>query len=98
MQDGVGVLTLKIEGKVVGDWASELERVWASLLPSLGRKKLFVDICGILYLDDKGKRILREIVEAANAEVLADSPLTRQFANEAIQKPRRKNREAKGHA
>lgn len=85
-QDGIDTLTLKIEGKVIGDWASEFERVWASFLPlSLG-KKLCVDICDVLYLDDKAKRILGEIVETTGAEVLADSPLTKQFANEARQR------------
>jgi hypothetical protein len=95
MQDGAGILTLKIEGKVVGDLASEFERIWASLLPFLGRKKLSVDICLILYLDDKGKRILREIVETTGAEVLADSPLTKQFAHEARQKLRKNDGEEK---
>lgn len=90
-QDGGSILTLKIEGKIVGDWASELERVWLSLLPSLGGKKLFVDICGVLYVDEKGKRILREIVETTDAGILADSPLTKQFANEARQRPGEKD-------
>ena len=87
--DGSGAFTLKIEGKVIGEWAVELERIWATLMPSLGSKKLFVDICGVTYLDDRGRGILREIFEVTGAEILADSTLTKQFADEAQRKVRK---------
>ena len=90
---GFGVVTLKIEGRIVGEWASELDRTWASLMPSLDAKKLCIDICGVLYVDESGRQTLRKIVETTGAEILADSPLTKQFANEAKAKPRKKNRE-----
>lgn len=85
-QDGTEIFTLKIEGKVVGEWASELQRFWTTLIPSLGTRKLCLDICGILYLDSMGKHVLQEIVGTTDAEVLADSPLTKQFADEARRK------------
>jgi CRP/FNR family cyclic AMP-dependent transcriptional regulator len=63
-----------MEGKVVGECASELKRLWATLMPSLGARKLCLDLRGVLYLDGKGKQVLQEIVEAMAAEILADSP------------------------
>jgi hypothetical protein len=92
------VLTLKIEGRVVGEWASELERVWASIRPSLNHRKLSLDICDLLYLDGKGKEILRGIVETSDTEIKAGSPLTKQFADEAKQNMRKRNREGNKHA
>lgn len=74
-----------MEGKVIGDWVTELNRVWIALLPSLGAKQLRIDICGVTYFDDQGRKLLREIFQTTGADILADSPLTKQFADEAKQ-------------
>jgi hypothetical protein len=84
-KEGCDVLTMMIEGKVVGEWTAELERAWTTILSSLGTKKLCVDICGVTYLDQRGREILREIFMSTGAQILADSPLTKQFAEEARQ-------------
>lgn len=86
VQDDVGRLTLKVEGRVIGEWAEELHRTWDDLEASLGSKKLYLDICNVIYLDDNGKRILHGIFTATGAEFLADSPLTKQFVSEIKQK------------
>lgn len=82
-ESGHDVLILKVEGKVIGAWTTELQRVWASLHPSLGPRKLCIDICGVTYLDDQGLQLLKEIFRATGAIILADSPLTKQFADQA---------------
>lgn len=82
-----------MEGKVVGECASELKRLWATLMPSLGARKLCLDLRGVLYLDGKGKQVLQEIVEAMAAEILADSPLTKQFADEARRNLQKRGKE-----
>ena len=82
-ETGPGVLILKVEGQVVGAWTTELQRVWASVHPSLGPKKLCIDICGVTYLDDRGQELLKDIFLATGATILADSPLTKQFADQA---------------
>ena len=84
-ENGPGVLILKVEGKVIGAWTTELQRVWTSLHPSLGPNKLCIDICGVTYLDDRGQQLLKEIFRATGATILADSPLTKQFADEATE-------------
>lgn len=84
-ENGSGILTLKVEGKVIGAWTTEFQRVWASLHPSLGPRQLCIDICGVTYLDDQAQQLLKEIFRATGANILADSPLTRQFADEATE-------------
>jgi hypothetical protein len=77
------VATLKIEGKLVGPWAMELGRTWQELWASARRMPLRLDIRGVTFADQKGARILREIVTETGAEILSDSPLTKYFANQA---------------
>ena len=84
-ENGSGILTLKVEGKVIGAWTAELQRVWASLYPSLGHKKICIDICDVTYLDDQAQQLLKEIFRTTGAHILAASPLTKQFADEATE-------------
>ena len=81
MKDDSPVATLKIEGKLVGPWAMELGRTWHDLWASSSQMPLRLDIRGVTFADDKGTRILREIVRATGAEIISDSPLTQYFAN-----------------
>jgi hypothetical protein len=83
MNDDAIAATLKVEGKVVGPWAIELGETWHDLWDSARRKRLRLDIRGVTFADQKGTQIFREIVRATGAEVIADSPLTRYFANQA---------------
>ncbi|HUY81142.1 MAG TPA: hypothetical protein VMU92_05415 [Acidobacteriaceae bacterium] len=80
-------LTLKIEGRVIGEWAAELERFWELFHPLIGANRLWLDICDVMFLDLRGKQILHKIFVSTGAEILADSPLTRQFADEVKQIP-----------
>jgi hypothetical protein len=80
MNDDAMVATLKVEGRVVGPWATELERTWHDLWTSTQRKRLQLDIRGVTFADQKGSQILREIVRVTGAEIVADSPLTHYFA------------------
>jgi hypothetical protein len=83
IKDDATSATLKLEGKVVGPWAIELAKTWHDLWDSASQKRLVLDICGMTFVDHRGTQILREIVRATGAEVVADSPLTQYFANRA---------------
>jgi hypothetical protein len=76
--------TIQQEGKIAGPWVEEFNRTWHSLAPSLGSKELHLDLRGIAFVDAKGRQLLREIYQKANARFLADSPLTRHFADDAM--------------
>jgi hypothetical protein len=84
--------TIKLEGKIVGPWVEELNRIWHSLTPSLGSKDLRLDLCNVAFVDNKGRQLLREIYQQTNARFLTDSPLTQYFADDAMQSSL-KNRE-----
>lgn len=74
--------TLKIEGRLVGPWAMELNHAWEALAISLGGRKLQIDIREVSFIDEQGNAILREIFHATRGEILADTPLTQHFAGE----------------
>ena len=85
VQEDEGAQTIKLEGKIVGPWVEEVNRTWSSLVPSLSSKQLHLDLCGVAFVDAKGRELLREIYQKANVRFLADSPLTRYFADDAMQ-------------
>lgn len=80
--DGESV-TLKVEGKVSGAKVPELRRAWQALAPALGSKRLSVDLRGVTSVDTMGKQVLAEIHSKTGANFLADTPLTKYFAEQA---------------
>ena len=78
-------VTMKIEGRIAGLQVLELHRAWQNLAPSLGHKKLLVDLRGVTHVDGTGRTLLAEIHDTTGAEFAADTPLTKYFAEEAQQ-------------
>src|SRR5690242_13499072 len=74
------LVTIRLEGRVVGPSVDECEGAWRSIQPELGRRKVRLDLREVLFMDDRGTALLREIRKASHAEVVADSPLTAYFA------------------
>jgi hypothetical protein len=85
IKDDPDALHMLVEGRVVPPWTEELEKLWRQTSCLLSEKKFFLNICGITFVDRSGMRILRQIVQAHDPIILADSPLTRQFAEQARQ-------------
>jgi hypothetical protein len=85
IEDHRNAQTIKLEGKIIGAWVEELQRTWADLAPSLGSKKLQLDLRGVAFADDKGRKLLREIFQETHAGFLTNSPLTKYFADDAMQ-------------
>lgn len=82
--DGDGV-TMKIEGKIAGPKVSVLKQAWQDLAPSLGQRKLLLDLRGVTHVDRTGRNLLAEIHHKTGAKFVADTPLTKYFAEEAQQ-------------
>jgi anti-anti-sigma regulatory factor len=82
--NGEGVI-LKIEGKVLGPQFPVLSRTWQELAPTLGARKLCLDLRGVTHVGNRGLNLLSEIHDQTGAEFLADTPLTKYFAEEAQQ-------------
>jgi hypothetical protein len=85
IREGAKGPTIRLEGRIVGPWVEEFSRAWHLLAPSLGSRVLHLDLRDVAFVDAKGTQLLREIYQETNASFLADSPLTRYFADEAMQ-------------
>jgi len=85
VQETNEVVTLKVEGRAAKPLVAELNRVWQDLAPSLGSRKLSVDLRGVTFMDATGRNLLAEIHDKTGAEFLADTPMTKYFAQEAMQ-------------
>ena len=86
-------LILKIEGKISGLQVPELRRAWLDLEPSIGPRKLLVDLCGVTHVDGTGQALLAEIHANTGAEFAADTPLSKYFAEEATRDSGTANRD-----
>jgi hypothetical protein len=76
---------MRVEGKLIAPWTKELEKAWQELAKILGAKALLLDIRGATFVDQSGIKLLGRIARESNAKILADSPLTRQFADKVRQ-------------
>jgi len=84
---------MRLEGKVVGPWVQECRRAWQVIREELGAKKLQLDLRGLTFVDESGTKLLREIHRASRAEILANSPLTKYFAERILQEPEKTENE-----
>lgn len=88
VQDEGHGLTMKLEGKLAGPYVEEFRRGWLDLAPAVSQRQQFsLDLRGLTFIDERGLQVLREVRGATRAEVLADSPLTKHFADLAMQAP-----------
>lgn len=73
---------MRLEGRVAGPWANELDRVWVETAPRLGSKKLVIDLHNVTYADASGKQVLRDIYAQTHAKLLTSTPWTQFLAEE----------------
>ena len=64
-------LTFKLEGKLSGEWTSELERCWQNAVSNRQLDAIRVELAEVTYVDDVGKRLLTQM--AANGAALIAS-------------------------
>jgi hypothetical protein len=76
-------VTIKLDGRLGGPWATELDRTWQDLASSCASRKVSIDLRDMTYADSEGKRLLREIHQMSGATFVTNSPLSRYFAAQA---------------
>ena len=55
------LITFKVEGRIAGEWVGELERAW---IEEAGRSKpIKVDLTGVTFVDEEGKKLLGRMAE-----------------------------------
>lgn len=82
--EDAAVTTLRLEGRLAGAWVNECHEAWKALIPELHERSLWLDIRDVTYVDQNGANLLAEIYREHKAEFLTASPLTQEFANQAI--------------
>ena len=50
--------TLRLEGRLVGDWVAELERCCISIKTADPTRKLEIDMSDVEFIDEKGEALL----------------------------------------
>ncbi len=80
---------LKLEGRITGPWAEELDRVWVDTAPRLGSRKLIIDLSNVTYADAEGKGVLSKIFSTTNAEFVAGTLLTQDLAAAVVRQAQR---------
>lgn len=82
LQNSADAVEMKLEGRVAGLWAGELNRAWLEAAPQLGSKKLIIDLHNVTYADAAGKQALRAIYDQTHADLIANTPWTQLLVEE----------------
>ena len=86
---------LKIAGRIAGAQVPVLHQAWQELAPSLGQRRLLVDLRDVIHVDEPGRSLLADMHAKSGAEFVADTPLTKHFAEQAQQDVRRNSSQHK---
>ena len=82
--DEPAAVAIKLEGRLGGAWTTELDRTWKTLAACLNSRKCSLDLCDVTYVDRDGRDLLREIYKQSGASFVSNTPLSKQFAVDAM--------------
>jgi outer membrane protein len=85
-QDSPEALTFLVEGKLVGQWARELEQCWKQTASLRGHRALIIDLSETLFIDDEGRRVLAALFREG-AFFRTACPMTESIVSEITRKP-----------
>jgi hypothetical protein len=86
VEENEKAMVVKLEGRIVGPWAAELDRLWKETSPKLASKSLSLDLRETTYADAGGIRTLRTIYFQTQASILTSTPWTQYLAEEITRK------------
>ena len=78
-----GRLTLSVEGRLAGPWVAALEQCWRELLTASPRQKFSINLCGVSFIDDAGKVLLKEM-HRLGGELTAEGCLNQAIVGEIV--------------
>src|SRR5208337_1419129 len=79
-----GHLTLSVEGRLAGPWVAALEQCWRELLAASPRQKFSINLCGVSFIDNAGKILLKEMYRLGG-ELIAEGCLNQAIVNEIVE-------------
>jgi hypothetical protein len=80
-------VAITLHGKIAGPWVDELAAAWNAVASRLAGRKVQLDLRGVTFADDPGKKILREIYSQSDAEILAKTAWSEHLATEIRSAP-----------
>jgi hypothetical protein len=86
VEENEQAMVVKLEGRIVGPWAAELDRLWEETSPALASRKLSLDLRETTYADAGGIQVLRAIYSQTEAAILTSTPWTQYLAEEVTRK------------
>ena len=86
VEENSKAIVIKLEGRIAGPWAAELDRLWKETAPAVAQRKLSLDLRETTFADAEGIRVLRAIYSQTGAEILAGTPWTQYLAEEVARK------------
>ena len=75
-------LTIILAGRLTGAWVAELGQAWKKAAQRRNGRAVSLDLRSLLWADEEGKRLLREIEEQTGAELVATTLWTKHLAAE----------------
>jgi outer membrane protein len=78
-----GKVILSVEGRLAGQWVAALEQCWRELLAATPRHKFSINLCGVSFIDNAGKVLLREM-HGLGGELIAEGCLNQAIVNEIV--------------
>ncbi len=86
VEENEQAIVVKLEGRIVGPWAAELDRLWEQTSPTLASRSLSLDLRETTYADAGGIQALRAIYSQTKAAILTSTPWTQYLAEEVTRK------------
>lgn len=68
------VTRFKLEGKLVHEWVAEAEQAWSALEKPSSQETVIVDLCGVSFVDDRGRDLLLQM-QSDGAKFVGSGPL-----------------------
>jgi hypothetical protein len=75
-------IAIRLEGRITGPWVEVLRRAWMETVPRIGTRKVAIDLRDVTFADADGKKVLREMYDRNNVELLTGSTWTQYLAEE----------------
>ena len=80
-----GKTVLSVEGRLAGPLVGTLEHCWREIHGASPKEKLFVDLCGVSFIDSAGKMLLKEI-HRQGGELVAEGCMNQAIVREVVSK------------
>ena len=74
---------LTVEGRLAGQWVAALEQCWRELYAAAPRQKFSVNLCGVSFIDNAGKALLKEM-HRCGGELIAEGCLNQAIVKEIV--------------